>query len=317
MIFLNILLLAVGMVLLIKGADWFVDGASRIAKAMKIPSLVIGLTLVSIGTSAPEFSVSLVSSIQKMNDMSFGNIIGSNIFNTFVVIGASTLFVPLTVSKDMKKYDLPILMGIYVVLGVFAFAITPEVITLVESIIIFALFFAYTAHLIIRSRNEKVEEDPKEKKRAWYINVLIALLGLGCIVFGGDIVVDNASEIAKACGMSELLVGLTIVAVGTSLPELATSIIAARKGEHDIAVGNAIGSCIFNVVLILGACSTISPMTVDMSSLFDVIVMLISAIMVYLLSFKKMKVTKLHGIILMLCYVAYLAYIVIRNVAAA
>ena len=311
-----VLLIIVGMVLLIKGADWFVEGASSIAKAMKIPSLVIGLTLVSIGTSMPEFSVSLTSSIKGLNDMSFGNIIGSNIFNTFVVIGVSAILTPLVVSKQMKKYDLPILMGIYLLLMLFSFVISPLVINLLESIIIFSLTIAYTAFLIIRSKKEMKEEKEEEvkKKRKWYINLLLVAIGLAGIILGGNIVVDNASKFAYAIGMSELLVGLTIVAVGTSLPELVTSVVAAKKGENDIAIGNAIGSCIFNVLLILGFCSIIQPATVAWSSLLDVVVMLISVVMLFIFSFKTLKVNRWQGIVMIIMYAAYLTYIILRNI---
>lgn len=310
-----VLLIIVGMVLLIKGADWFVEGASSIAKAMKIPSLVIGLTLVSVGTSMPEFSVSLTSSIKGLNDMSFGNIIGSNIFNTFVVIGVSAILTPLVVSKQMKKYDLPILMGIYLLLMLFSFVTSPLVINLWESIIMFSLTIAYTAFLIVRSKKEiKEEKEELKKQRKWYINLLLVAIGLAGIIFGGNIVVDNASKFAYAIGMSELLVGLTIVAVGTSLPELVTSVVAAKKGENDIAIGNAIGSCIFNVVLILGFCSIIQPATVAWSSLLDVVVMLISAVVIFLFSFKTLKVNRWQGIVMIIMYVAYLTYIILRNI---
>ena len=310
-----VLLIIVGMVLLIKGADWFVEGASSFAKAMKIPSLVIGLTLVSVGTSMPEFSVSLTSSIKGLNDMSFGNIIGSNIFNTFVVIGVSAILTPLVVSKQMKKYDLPILMGIYLLLMLFSFVTSPLVINLWESIIIFSLTIAYTAFLIIRSKKEmKEEKEESKKQRKWYINLLLVAIGLAGIIFGGNIVVDNASKFAYAIGMSELLVGLTIVAVGTSLPELVTSVVAAKKGENDIAIGNAIGSCIFNVILILGFCSIIQPATVAWSSLLDVVVMLISAIVIFLFSFKTLKVNRWQGIVMIIMYAAYLTYIILRNI---
>ncbi|MBQ1259936.1 MAG: calcium/sodium antiporter [Clostridia bacterium] len=312
-IFTNILLLAVGMALLIKGADWFVDGASSIARKMHIPALIIGLTLVSIGTSAPELSVSISASLQGANNMSFGNVVGSNVFNTFVVIGVSTLFVPLTVSKDMKKYDIPILMGIYVLLGVFTFAITPLTVTRVEAGIMFALFFIYTFFLIFRSRKELTDEEEGGKVRKWYFDVLFSAVGLACIIFGGDLVVDSAKAVAASFGMSELLIGLTIVAVGTSLPELVTSIVAARKGEHDIAVGNAVGSSIFNVILILGSATLICPVVVEWSALVDLVVMLLSALIVWLISFRSGKVGKLSGILLILIYAVYLAYIILRD----
>lgn len=312
-VILPIVLLVVGMFLLIKGADWFVEGAAAIAKALHIPSLVIGLTLVSVGTSMPEFSVSLTSSLQGLNDMSFGNIIGSNIFNTFVVIGVSACLTPLVVSKDMQKYDLPILVGIYLILTLFAFVISPNVINLWESIIIFSLTIFYTLFLILRSRKQPQVEEEETKKRKWWINVILVIVGLAGIILGGNLVVNNASTLAMKVGMSELLVGLTIVAVGTSLPELVTSIVAAKKGENDIAIGNAIGSSIFNVVLILGFCSMFTPSKVEFSSLVDVIVMIASAVIVLLFSLKSKKINLWQGIIMVIIYGGYLAYIVLRN----
>lgn len=313
---LCIVLLIVGMALLIKGADWFVEGASAIAKSLKIPSLVIGLTLVSIGTSMPEFAVSLTSSIKGLNDMSFGNVIGSNIFNTFVVIGISAMIVPLVVSKQMQKYDLPILMGIYGLLFMFSFVISSGTIALWESIILFSLTIIYTVFLILRSKKDMCSEEKEEtnkKKRKWWVNLILVAIGLAGIIFGGDLVVDNAYKMAIALGMSELLVGLTIVAVGTSLPELVTSIVAARKGENDIAIGNAIGSCLFNIVLILGFCSIIAPAKVEYGTIVDVIAMFISALLVFLFSIKSKKINRIQGIILVIIYAIYLTYIIARN----
>ncbi len=305
--------LIIGMTLLIKGADWFVEGSSSIAKSLKIPSLIIGLTLVSIGTSLPELGVSLSASLAGSNDISLGNIIGSDIFNSFVVIGASALFVPLTVSKDMKKYDLPIFMGLCVLLGLFAFVISPEKLELWESVIVFALLFVYIIHLFLRTRNdESAEEEITSNGKAWYVNAAMALLGVGCIIYGADVVVEAAKFIAAKAGMNENLVGLTVVAVGTSLPELVTSMVAAKKGEHDIAVGNAVGSNIFNIVLILGLTSTITPATVGMAYIADFGFMLLSGVMVYLMSMKKMKISKTNGIILIATYAVYLAFIVVR-----
>lgn len=309
---LNIILLIIGMVLLIKGADFFVSGASKVAKALKIPSLIIGLTLVSIGTSAPELSVSITASLQGKNDMSFGNVIGSNIFNTFVVIGCSALFTPLVLDKKMKKYDIPILIAIYLLIILFGFVITPFVISFVESLIVFLCTIAYTVFLIMRSKND-ISEEKEEKTGKWYINVLLIIIGLAGIIAGGNFVVDSASYIATKLGMDEILVGLTIVAVGTSLPELVTSVVASKKRENDIAIGNAIGSCIFNIILILGLSGIISPVTLTMISLVDVLVMLFSIVMIVILSLKKDKIGKAGGIILIILYVIYLAYIIYRN----
>lgn len=316
-LFLNILFLVIGMVFLVKGADFFVDGASKIAKAMKIPSLIIGLTLVSMGTSAPEASVSINSAINGMNDMSLGNVVGSNIFNTLFILGISALIVPLAISRDMKKYDIPIMIGLYSVLLILGFVITPFKLDRIESIIMLVLFVAYMFFLVIRAKKTGVEEEIKEEKKSpLWKNILLAAIGLAGIIWGGDIVVDNASEIAISLGMSEALVGLTIVAVGTSLPELVTSIMASVKKEDDIAVGNVIGSNIFNIIFILGLSSTIKPLSFTNDALFDLIVMLVSGVLVIGVSLISKNMKRWQGIIFMLSYVAYLGYIIFRNYAA-
>lgn len=315
MIILNVLLLVLGMFFMIKGADWFVEGASNIAKLLKIPSLIIGLTLVSIGTSAPELSVSIQSSLAGNTDLSFGNVIGSNIFNVLIVIGASALFTTLVVSKDVEKFDIPILLGVYVLLVVFAFVVTPLQIELWEGIIIFSLFIIYTAYLIIRAKLNPSQEEEKddEKKKPWWLNLIFIVVGLAGIIFGGDFVVDSASEIATTLGMSKMLVGLTIVAIGTSLPELVTSMVAAKKGENDIAIGNAIGSCLFNIVLILGSASMICPVGLELVQLVDVIVMIISVVLVFLFAFKSYQIKKWQGILFIVIYIVYFVYIIVRN----
>lgn len=259
--FLDWLWLIVGMVLLIKGADFFVDGASKIAKSLRIPSLIIGLTLVSMGTSAPEASVSINASLNGFNDLSIGNVVGSNIFNTMFILGVSAFFIPLVVSKEMEKYDIPIMVGVYLVLILFGFVITPCTLDLFESITLLVLFAGYIGFLIYRAKKnnneaEISEEENVSTKGTIIKSVIFAVLGLGAIIFGGDLVVDHASNIAIELGMSEALVGLTIVAVGTSLPELVTSVVASIKKEADIAIGNVIGSNIFNVIFILGLSST-------------------------------------------------------------
>ena len=316
-IILNVLFLIIGMALLIKGADFFVDGSSRVAKALKIPSLIIGLTLVSIGTSLPELSVSLTSSLNGLNDMSFGNVVGSNIFNVLVVIGASALFTPMIVSKSVYKYDIPVLIGIYAIVLLFGFVISPLAFVLWESIVILSLFIAYLVFLVIRTKkgeDQIVEEVKEEKPRKMWVNIVYIVLGCAAIIFGGDFVVDTASYLAGKLGMSELLISLTIVAVGTSLPELVTSMVAAKKGENDIAVGNAIGSCIFNMLLILGLSSTLSPIKIQAISIVDNLVMAFSVILIVFFALKARKITRTHGIIMVGIYAIYLAYIVLRNI---
>ena len=317
-IILNVLFLIIGMALLIKGADFFVDGSSKVAKALKIPSLIIGLTLVSIGTSLPELSVSLTSSLNGLNDMSFGNVVGSNIFNVLVVIGASALFTPMIVSKSVYKYDIPVLIGIYAIVLLFGFVISPLAFVLWESIVILSLFIAYLVFLVIRTKKgeeEIIEEEAKEEKpRKMWVNIVYIVLGCAAIIFGGDFVVDTASYLAGKLGMSELLISLTIVAVGTSLPELVTSMVAAKKGENNIAVGNAIGSCVFNMLLILGLSSTFSPIKIQAISIVDNLVMAFSVIIIVFFALKARKITRTHGIIMVGIYAIYLAYIVLRNI---
>ena len=312
---LDWILLVVGMALLIKGADFFVDGSSNIAKALKIPSLIIGLTLVSMGTSAPEASVSINSALSNLNDLSIGNVVGSNIFNTLFILGASALFAPLVISKEMKIYDIPIMVFLYVALILFSFVITPYKIDLLESILLLVLFVGYIIFLIYRAKKNPPieEEDDQKKKKPIWLSIIFAVLGLAAIIFGGDLVVDSASKIATSLGMSEALVGLTIVAVGTSLPELVTSVVATYKKELDIAIGNVIGSNIFNVIFILGLSSTISNLTVNQEQLTDMLVMLGTGLAVLIIAFTSKKLHKWQGALLFLAYVAYLIFIIIRN----
>jgi len=312
MLILNVILLAVGLVLLIKGADVFVDGASNIARKFKIPSLIIGLTLVSIGTSAPELSISVTSALQGMNSMSFGNVIGSNTFNVLVVIGVSALFIKLVISKEVKKYDVPILIGIYAVLGICSFVVSPYILSRIESAVLLIIFVAYLVFLVFRGKNEETEEKDEPIKK-WYISLLFVAIGIVAIIFGGDLVVDSASAIAIKFGMSELMVGLTIVAVGTSLPELVTSVVAAKKGEPDIAVGNAVGSSIMNTILILGISSVIRPITIEAAAFIDVAVMVFSILIIFFATLKKNNIGKFTGIFMVIVYIVYITYIVLRN----
>lgn len=315
--FLNIVLLIVGMGLLVKGADWFVSGSSAIARALKIPPLIIGLTLVSMGTSAPEASVSINSAVNGMNDLSIGNVVGSNIFNTLLILGVSSLIVPLSVGKDIKRFDIPLMIGVYAVLLLFAFVITPLKIDIFESVAMLVLFAAYTAFLIVRAKKADKSLTPPEKeeqkKKPVWLSIILAVIGLAGIIFGGDLVVDNAADIAKAAGMSEALVGLTIVAVGTSLPELVTSVVASVKKENDIAIGNVIGSNIFNIIFILGLSSTISALTLDWATLVDMLVMLASGIIVLFIALFSKKMQRWQGAVTVLLYIGYLTYIIIRN----
>ncbi len=312
------LLLLVGMGLLVVGADWFVGGASRIAKALKVPPLVVGLTLVSMGTSAPEASVSLQGAIGGLQDIAVGNVVGSNVFNTLLILGLSALIAPLAIGRDMRRYDIPIMVALYGALLLFAFGITPLILDRVESVVLLTLFVGYTAFLIVRAvRQRQKASEPlvaqPEKRRPIWLSILMTVAGLAGVIFGGDLVVDNAASLAKAFGMSEALVGLTIVAVGTSLPELVTSIVASVKKENDIAVGNVVGSNIFNVVFILGLSSTICPLTLDFSTLVDMLVMLGAGLIILAVGLFSEKLHRPTGAALVLLYIGYLTFIIIRN----
>ena len=314
----SVILLIVGFALLVKGADFFVSGSSRIAKALKIPPLVIGLTLVSMGTSAPEASVSINGVVSGMNDMSLGNVVGSNIFNTLFILGVSALIVPLQIGKDVKRFDIPVMVGIYSLLILFSFVITPYSIDLFEGIIMLTLFIGYMVFLVLRAKRESktLKDEPTSenvKDKPLWLSILLAVIGLAAVIFGGKLSVDNAAKIAAALGMSENLVGLTIVAVGTSLPELVTSVVASVKKEGDIAIGNVVGSNIFNIVFILGITSTIKPLQLNISALTDLLVMLGSGVLILTVSLLSKKTKRWQGAVMAACYVGYLAYIIIRN----
>ena len=312
----SIVLLIIGIALLVKGADFFVDGASGVARKLKIPAVIIGLTVVSIGTSLPELSVSVNSALRHLDDMSFGNVIGSNIFNVLMVVGISALVVPMTVDKAVLKLDLPFLLGIYALMFVFAYAVTPGEMSRWESIVLLALFVAYIVWLILRARKNKhtvdMDDEAEAKNMPLWVDLLYLAAGAGGIIFGGTAVVDSSSDIALRLGMSELLVALTIVAVGTSLPELVTSVVAAKKGQQDIAIGNAIGSCIANLLLIMGMSSTIDPISVADNGL-DMVVMALSALLVLVFCARDKKVNRWQGAVFVAVYAVYLVYIILRN----
>lgn len=322
-IFINIVLLIVGMVLLVKGADFFVDGASDIAKKLGIPSLIIGLTLVSIGTSLPEASVSINAAITNSSDLSFGNVVGSNIFNSLFIIGICSIILPTVVSKDIMKFDIPILFIVMAILALFSYVITPFKIDRWEAAILFIMFVCYIALAIYRALKQrkanlileeenKDDNEPKKERKTW-LSIIFTVLGLAGVVGGGILTVDAAKKLALEFGMSELLVGLTIVAVGTSLPELVTSLVASRKGENDIAVGNVIGSNIFNIIFILGFSGVINPLGLNNNSYVDVIFMVLAIILIFIYALRKGKVNRIEGASLMIIYILYLTYTILRD----
>ncbi|ADZ84354.1 calcium/sodium antiporter [Cellulosilyticum lentocellum] len=318
--------LILGFILLIKGADYFVEGASDIAIRARIPNLIIGLTIVAFGTSAPEAAVSITSALKGQNDIAIGNVVGSNIFNLLIVVGIAAIITPLQVQKSIITKEFPFALLSSFILLILAndtiFQSTSlNTISRGDGLILLVLFGIYMYYLIeiaLNHRNSTAEAsitDNKgvEKEIRIGKSILIAIGGLVGIIVGGQLVVDAASQIALTWGMSEKLVGLTIVAVGTSLPELVTSIIAARKGKSDIALGNVIGSNIFNVFFILGISSVIFPIEVNGAVFMDMIVLLIVSIITYIFSITKVKISKLEGSLLVLSYLCYMVFIIIRN----
>mgnify|MGYP003355898991 FL=1 len=302
------LLLIVGFVLLVKGADFFVSGASSVAKALKVPSVIIGLTIVAMGTSAPETAVSITASLGGNNGISLGNIIGSNIFNLLMVIGISAVIIPFNSDKEILKRDMLWNIAITVILLVLIF---DGSLSRLDGVILLAGIAAYLT-VVVRSALKNRVEDNSDEKVSVPKAVVFILGGLAAIVFGGDLVVDNASLIAKSLGMSDTLVGLTIVAIGTSLPELVTSIVAAKKGDSGLALGNAVGSCIFNILFILGIASTIAPMTADYEIIADVCILIFVSIVTYIFARSKERVSRLEGLLCVLIYGTYSAYIIMR-----
>lgn len=315
-LFKNIVILIIGMVLLIKGADYFVSGASNLAKKLKIPAIIIGLTVVSFGTSLPETSVSLFSALKGSADLSLGNVIGSNIFNTFIVLGASALMMPVIVKKSSLKGEMPFLLLVTIIIILFSIINFNKnyVISRLEGIILLTLFVFYLYMMILMSKKINASSPKEESSHInLSLSILILFLGLGGIILGGELVTNSASKIALELGMSEALVGLTIIAVGTSLPELVTSVIAAKKGENDIAFGNVIGSNIFNILLIIGLASTIQPLSVVPIIIIDMVIMLFFTIVLVFFVFKNKKIGRFEGIIFISMYMIYLVYIIIRN----
>ncbi|MGL4736545.1 MAG: calcium/sodium antiporter [Cellulosilyticaceae bacterium] len=312
------ILLLIGFVLLIKGADFFVDGASSIAKALRIPTLIIGLTIVAFGTSAPEVAVSVTSAIQGQNEIAIGNVVGSNMFNLLLVIGIAAMICPLKVKKSIiiKEFPFTILAAVVLLilsLDVKLHAGATNMLTRSDGLILlvmFGIFMYYLIELALTSRDQ-VEEitDVMPLKKS----IPISLGGIAAIVIGGKLVVDSATTIALTLGMSQNLVGLTIVAIGTSLPELVTSIVAARKGESDIALGNVIGSNIFNVFLILGLSSVIHPIAIESSVIVDMTFMFMTTLLTYLFAITKKKIVRYEGALLAALYVLYMVFIIVRN----
>lgn len=319
-----LILLVVGFVGLIKGADFFVEGASSVAKRLKVPTLIIGLTIVAMGTSLPETAVSISASLAGSNSLAVSNVSGSNLFNLLVVVGLCAIMQTVDVEKDTLRRDIPYSIFAAVLLIVLGmFGTKGAVLGHIDGIVLL-VFFVLFLGLMIRSAlkarsSEGMNETNGEEEappQSLLMSVIFIVGGTVAIAIGGDWVVDSASTLALKFGMSETLVGLTIVAVGTSLPELVTSIVAARKGEVDMALGNAIGSNIFNILLVLGIASAISPIAFIQNNVIDILAVVVATLICWAVAGKTKQLKRPMGILMVLSYVAYMVYVVLRDMPA-
>ena len=322
---MDYILLIIGFVLLIKGADFFVDGSSSVAKILKVPTIIIGLTVVAFGTSMPELSVSVTAALRGSNDLAVSNVLGSNIFNLLVVLGCCALVKPVAAKWSLLKKEFPfsILITIILLLVDSDFSIM-KILDGNQGfvlgrwagllfLILFVLYIYATVKSALRSRAEAKDMEEEEYKTMSPLKSgIYIVIGLIGIVWGGNLVVDSASNIALTFGWSQTFIGLTIVALGTSLPELVTSVVAARKGENDLAVGNVVGSNIFNILLILGVSSFITPITLDVTAVYDTIILIIASIVVYVSAKSKREIKRKKGILFLVCYFAFFLYVFMR-----
>lgn len=307
----QIILLIIGFLFLIKGADLFVEGSGNIASILKIPTIIIGLTIVAFGTSAPEAAVSATASLTGNNAIAVSNVIGSNIFNILVVIGACALFKDVGVERKLVEKDLPFLVIINVLLIVLI--IIEWNIARIEGLILLILIIAYVSYLVLNAKKSKQAQYIEKPKLSLAKSIFYIFVGLVGIILGGDFVVNSAKYIASTFGMSDTLIGLTIVAIGTSLPELVTSLTALRKGDTGIVVGNVIGSNIFNILFILGLSSLISPIILNSTMLIDLILMLAITVLCYIFGKTNHKFDRKEGITLLIVFILYMTFAIMRN----
>lgn len=311
----QIVLLIIGFVMLIKGADWFVDSAAGIADKLHIPQLIIGLTIVAMGTSAPEAAISISASVQGSADIAVGNVLGSNILNVLIILGITSIITPLAVQKSTVKYEIPFVIIISVIFGLIG--LFDNSIGFIDGILLWVLFIAYIAYLFIMTKKGKIqadesddEDNDKKPKKVWQL-ILFGIIGIALVVLGSNITVNAATEIATMFGMSERFIGLTIVALGTSLPELVTSITAALKKNADIAIGNIVGSNIFNILFVIGTSALITPVAYQSQFLIDSIFCVATAMLLLLLVLNKdKKLKRWGGIIMLICYAGYFIYLI-------
>lgn len=310
-ILLQVGLLVLGFVMLIKGADWFVDGASGIASKLGVPQLVVGLTIVAMGTSLPEAAVSVTAALDGNAGITVGNVVGSNILNILIILGITGVITAVAVQKSTIRYEIPFMLVITILTIVLG--MSGNSISRVEGIILWIFFIAYLTYLFVLAKkgNQSEEEVPNKDAKVWKL-ILGLVVGLVIVVWGSNIAVDAATALAKIIGLSDRFIGLTIVALGTSLPELVTSVTAARKGNADIAIGNIVGSNIFNILFVIGTSALIIPVAFEPNFVIDILIALAAGILLWVSVAKSKKLTRPWGIVMLLGYAAYFVYLIMQ-----
>lgn len=306
---LNIVLIIAGVALVLWGADRMTDGAVAIAQRLNIPPIVIGLTIVAMGTSMPEFCVSLVSALKGTADLAIGNVVGSNIMNVLLIVGVAAMVSPMMISVSTVKKDIPWAVVAAIALAFFCY---DNLLSRYEALVLFVFFLAFICYTLWCAKKGKITESEESGKKKYspLMAVGLVLLGLACLIFGSNLFVDSATKVAEALGVSEAVIGLTIVAGGTSLPELATSVVAARKGQSEIAIGNVIGSNVFNIFMILGITGLITPMNMPGITLIDLSLMVLSIILLWFFTYTKFKVERWEGAFLFAILVGYMWWLI-------
>lgn len=306
-IVIQLLILALGFVLLVKGSDFFVDGAAGVASRLGIPEIVIGLTIVAMGTSAPEAAVSITGALKGSADISVGNVLGSNILNILVILGIASAIVNIKVQNSTVRYEMPFLVLISLVFAALGY---DGFINRSDGMVLIVLFVIYMLYMfVLIKNNDEGEEEERQEKRSLPVYLVFIIGGLAAIMFGSNLAVDSASALARIIGISERIIGLTIVALGTSLPELFTSVNAARKGNADLAIGNIVGSCIFNLLFVIGISSLIIPIPFAATFITDAAVASAAAAVLLVLSFIGKKLERIDGIMMLVMYAVYFAFI--------
>ncbi|MDE5781398.1 MAG: calcium/sodium antiporter [Lachnospiraceae bacterium] len=309
-ILIQFALLIAGFVLLIKGADWFVEGAAGMADKFGIPQLVIGLTIVAMGTSAPEAAVSITSAVKGNAGITVGNVLGSNIMNVLLILGVTAVIISVPVQKSTFMYEIPYLI---IVSSLFLFLGMDGIISRIDGVILWIAFIIYFIYLVFMAKKGKAQEESEHsgKQKPWWLLIVLTIIGMGMVMFGSDVTVNSASAIADEFGMDSRLIGLTIVAFGTSLPELVTSVIAAKKGSTDIAIGNIVGSNIFNILFVAGTTGLITPVEFKADFIIDSVISIGAVMLLMLCILKGRKLTRPGGAVMLMAYMGYFVYLLL------